>query len=173
MPFHRFALFLLALLVPLTAAAQTGSLRGTVTHAETGVLLPGVNVSLAGTTLGAATGADGTYVLANIPAGRYTLVASSLGFEASEVVVFVRAGATVTADLALAEMPLDIGEVVVTARESLTGGPGGVRDIPGSAHYIGPEELQRFAYNDIHRVLREIPGVNLQEEDGYGHRPSI
>ncbi|MEP0548599.1 MAG: TonB-dependent receptor [Rhodothermales bacterium] len=173
MPFHRIAAFLVAFLVPFAAVAQTGGVRGIVVDAETGVPLPGVNVAVEGTALGAATGKNGTYDLDAIPAGRYTLVASSLGFQAAEVVVFVRADAVTTADFALAEQPIDIGEVVVTARETLTGGPDGIRDIPGSAHYIGAERLEQFADTDIHRVLREIPGVNLQEEDGYGLRPNI
>jgi len=48
-----------------------------------------------------------------------------------------------------------------------------VKDITGSAHYIGEEELDKYNYNDINRVLRQIPGVNIQEEEGYGNRPNI
>lgn len=47
------------------------------------------------------------------------------------------------------------------------------QEIPGAAAYIGPEELKTFHYNDIHRVLRMVPGVNIQEEDGFGLRPNI
>jgi Fe(3+) dicitrate transport protein len=161
------------LLFPLTVLAQTGSVRGTIYAAEDGALLPGVNVVLEGTELGTATDAAGTFTIAGIPAGPYTLVASSIGFQTARVAIRVRAGETVAVDVVLDERPIDIGEVVVTARETLTGGPDGIRDIPGSAHYIGPEELDRFADTDIHRVLREIPGVNIQEEDGYGLRPNI
>lgn len=45
--------------------------------------------------------------------------------------------------------------------------------IAGSAHFIGPEKLEQFAYSDIQRIAREVPGVSLQIEDGYGLRPNI
>ena len=48
-----------------------------------------------------------------------------------------------------------------------------VRDVPGSAHQIDSEELEVYLASDIMRVLRSVPGVYLQEEDGYGLRPNI
>ena len=43
----------------------------------------------------------------------------------------------------------------------------------GAAHFIGPEELLRFNYSDIQDIIREVPGVSVQIEDGYGLRPNI
>jgi len=45
--------------------------------------------------------------------------------------------------------------------------------ITGSAEFIGPEDLQKFEYTDVQRILRQAPGVSLQVEDGYGLRPNI
>jgi Fe(3+) dicitrate transport protein len=47
------------------------------------------------------------------------------------------------------------------------------RKMPGSAHFISDDELEVFNYADIQQILRKVPGVNLQLEDGYGLRPNI
>jgi Fe(3+) dicitrate transport protein len=47
------------------------------------------------------------------------------------------------------------------------------RKAAGSAHYVDQEALARFNYRDINRVLRQVPGVYLVEEEGYGLRPNI
>jgi Fe(3+) dicitrate transport protein len=44
---------------------------------------------------------------------------------------------------------------------------------PGSAHVVTQEEIEKFELGDIHRILRSVPGVNIQEEDGFGLRPNI
>lgn len=44
---------------------------------------------------------------------------------------------------------------------------------PGSAHELTQEDLDTFRYTDVMRNLAEIPGIYVQEEDGYGLRPNI
>ena len=47
--------------------------------------------------------------------------------------------------------------------------------VPGSAHVLEGKELEKVntGFNDISRILRNVPGVNVQEEDGFGLRPNI
>ncbi|QDF68172.1 TonB-dependent receptor [Shewanella sp. SNU WT4] len=44
---------------------------------------------------------------------------------------------------------------------------------PSSSHEITQAELDKFKYTDIMRTLATIPGIYIQEEDGYGLRPNI
>ena len=55
----------------------------------------------------------------------------------------------------------------------ITGGTERIQRLPGSAHFIDSDALARFAYSDVQRIAREIPGVSIQVEDGYGLRPNI
>ncbi len=48
-----------------------------------------------------------------------------------------------------------------------------IADIPGSAHLIDQQELATYIQSDIMRVLRSVPGVYVQEEEGFGLRPNI
>ncbi len=170
---RSFAVLVTALLLPLAASAQPAALTGTVTDATTGRPLFGVNVAVEATAFGTATDPAGRFVIGDLRPGRYTFIASAVGFRTERRRVGLAPGETAVLDFALEEQPLDIGEVVVTARETLTGGPGGLGDLPGSVHYLGPEQLRAFADTDVLRALRAVPGVNVQEEDGYGLRPNI
>lgn len=46
-------------------------------------------------------------------------------------------------------------------------------ELPGSVHQISLTELQQHHHSDIHRVLRTVPGINVQDEEGFGLRPNI
>jgi Fe(3+) dicitrate transport protein len=48
-----------------------------------------------------------------------------------------------------------------------------VNNIPGSAHQLSQDDLEKFDYTDIMRTLTSIPGVYVLEEDGYGLRANI
>lgn len=61
-------------------AANTGKIAGKVTDSQTGNPLPGVNVIVEGTDLGAATDADGEYFILRVPVGTYTLRAQIIGY---------------------------------------------------------------------------------------------
>ncbi len=53
--------------------AQSGSIQGTVKDKNTGEALPGANVVVKGTSLGAATDLDGKFLIRNLPVGKQTM----------------------------------------------------------------------------------------------------
>ncbi|MEN0059785.1 MAG: TonB-dependent receptor, partial [Bdellovibrio sp.] len=44
---------------------------------------------------------------------------------------------------------------------------------PNSAHFISKEQLEQQQQSDVTRILKQVPGVYVQEEDGFGLRPNI
>jgi len=66
-----------------------------------------------------------------------------------------------------ADDPVELQQIYIT------GGQDEISTLPGSATLIDQMSLEQFEYTDIHRVLNEVPGINIQEEDGYGLRPNI
>ncbi len=71
----------LMLMSILPAGTTNGQLKGTVTDASTGDPVVGANVYLENSRIGAATYADGKYLLLNIPPGMYTVICKMIGYQ--------------------------------------------------------------------------------------------
>ena len=67
----------------------------------------------------------------------------------------------------------DKGESSFHEELTIVGTREDARDVNGAAHVIGAQDLREFAYSDIQRIARRVPGVSVQVEDGYGLRPNI
>src|SRR5262245_65012904 len=74
-------ILLAAAAVPGAFAQSTGTIKGKMIDKDTKGPLPFGNVVVVGTTLGAMTREDGTFVLPNVPVGVYQIKASYLGYE--------------------------------------------------------------------------------------------
>ena len=103
--------WLLLMLFALPLLAQDKAIEGKVTSSEDGSSLPGVNVSIKGTTRGTTTDANGAYNL-TVPSNAATLVFSFIGFKSQEVPIGTKTviNALLTADASQLE------EIVVTAQ---------------------------------------------------------
>src|SRR5678815_3746393 len=92
-------------------SAQTRTIKGKVVSSQDQTSIPGVTVSLKGSQQATTTGTDGVFSL-SAPAGRVTLVLSSVSFGAREVAV----GENETdVNIELTRTTQHLNEVVVTA----------------------------------------------------------
>ena len=72
------------------------------------------------------------------------------------------------------EEAIELNASDILMREvSIIGSKFNVRDVAGSAAFLGVQDIREHGVDDINRVLRRVPGVNLREEDGYGLFPNI
>jgi hypothetical protein len=101
---------------PGAPGTSTGTVTGTVTNGTTNTAEAGVTVTAAPSGTSTTTGTDGTYTLADLPIGVYTLTFTKTGFTTQTVQdISVVAGATRTEDLTIqAADPNNPGVIAVS-----------------------------------------------------------
>jgi len=161
-----------SMLCGFSAVAQKASIAGVVNPVESTAPIVNASVYLDNTNYGTITDSKGRYLIEDITPGKYVLVTTTLGYGILRKPIELSSDQVLTIDFSLEENVMDLPPVVIES-VTLTGGNKGIRDIPGSAHYISPKDIQKFSYTDINRTLRAVPGINIQEEDGFGLRPNI
>ncbi|GAB4395873.1 MAG: SusC/RagA family TonB-linked outer membrane protein [Microscillaceae bacterium] len=147
----------LVLATVATAFAQTRTVKGRVTDAETGEGVPGVSVFVKGTTTGTVTDINGNYEI-SVSEGAI-LVFQAVGMRTTEQTV----GAQGTIDLAMAKDTTELGEVVVTAvgieREK--------KALGYAVSTVASEQIEQKTEGDIGRLLRgKASGVNVTQTNG-------
>lgn len=163
-------LLLLALLAAASAspagaqAPAAGTVRGIVISAE-GAPLAGARVTLRGGARQGVTDDRGAFVLAEVPAGRWTLRAERLGHLAAERAVEVRSGEEAAVALSLAEGAVALEGLEVTTQRrrtaSATRTETELLDIPQSIQVVGQDVIRRQAVLDLEDALRNVSGVTF------------
>lgn len=137
-------------------AGTTGKIAGVVQDAETGEPLPGVNITLEGTTMGAATDGAGRYVVLFVPPGTYTLRASMIGYSPMRVEnVRVSIDLTTEINFKLRSTVLELGEAVTVIAER----PMVVKDLTASTSVMGSEEIKALPVTEVHEALALTAGL--------------
>lgn len=155
-------LFLFGLLSAGGAYGQSGSIEGTVTDAESGQPLPGVNVVIGDLNTGASTNANGQYTIQDVPTGTYEVTAQFVGYQSQTQEVEVAAGQTVTVDFALSGETVGLDEVVVTG----AAGQAQRREVGNTVSSISVGELEDNPASVEDILSGSLPGVTLSVGEG-------
>ncbi len=149
-----YSVIAIFLCLPISLFAQA-TIEGTVTEGRTGEPMPGVNVIIQGTTIGASTNADGEYTIDNVDPGTYILEARFIGFASSTQEVTVN-DETIEVNFVLRQSSINLNEVVVTG----AGGPVEKKKLGNSIGTIDSEELTTAPISTFSDVLQgREPGL--------------
>lgn len=160
--------FVLLALAPAASLAQTGQIRGQVTSERDGDYLPGAQVVLEGTSLGAATDRNGRYRIDGVPEGDYTLVVSYLGYEEFRGEISVADNRIETQDASLAPSFVQAEGITVQLRQGQAKALSLQRTAPTIVNIVDEEQIQLFPDHNTAEVLQRVPGVNISRSQGEG-----
>jgi outer membrane receptor protein involved in Fe transport len=134
-----------------------------------GRALSGVSVRVAGTSVGTSTGNDGSYSIADVPAGIYTVVASSVGMKPvrKEVRVGGRNRQSVL-DFCMEEIAAELTELVVEAKSPVQR----IRESSFNVIAVDAKALYNTSL-DISHALDRVSGVKIRETGGMGSGSQI
>ena len=148
-------LLLLTFLFTITSIGQTLNVTGVVKDATTGEVLPGVSISIKGTTLGTETDFDGLYSI-KVDKGA-TLVFNYLGYQKKEVVVNES-----TINVSLSESAETLDEIVVIGY-----GTQNKKEVTGAVTVVGSATIEDLKPTRIEQALQgQVAGVNITQNSG-------
>ena len=158
------ALFFLFLWVPCLVSAQSfrGSIRGRIVD-PSGSVIVGATVSAKNTAIGLVretkTGDDGAYVLAELPAGVYTVTAHAAGLSPVAQNVRVSVGADTNADFDLTSIEQQRTQLTVTAQAPVIEQ---TRDVLGEV--VDRQLVNELPLNgrDFGKLVALVPGVTVE-----------
>jgi len=139
--------------------AQTATLRGRVTDAQSGEGLPqaAVQVTATGVQSGAASDIDGAYTVSNLAAGTYTVTVTYVGYERRTMTVTLGAGESRTLNISLSGTGVELNPVVVSASRRQEK----VLDAPASVSVLEATQIRGRAATTPTDYLRGLPAVDI------------
>ncbi len=162
---YRIFLFLILAAMAFGLQAQTGTVRGNVYEKGSGDPVMFGNVRLDGTTMGANTDINGFFTISNVPAGKYNLVATYLGYDSTAIDIEVREGSIIYKKLYLDESGINLQVVDVSGKKEESR-----KEVQVSKVRVTPKQIKALptigGEADIAQYLTVIPGVILTGDQG-------
>ncbi len=141
--------------------SRNGSLKGKVVDIKSGEPLPGVNIIVMKTLLGASSDLQGNYYVSQIPVGTYQVRASMMGYKEQLVSVSISSAGEITQNFYLTETVIESPTVIITASKKAQS----FQEVPNSVSLITMKDIQRRNRTYLNQVLEYTPGVYMMEGD--------
>lgn len=149
----------LALVPALTMAGTKGRIKGTVVDLQTGEPLIGANVIVVGSSIGAATDANGDFVLLNLEAGVYDLKSSYLGYQTITLTgVRVNADLTTYVTFELPDEEVQVGTVEIIASKPLI-----QKDATNATRITSSEDIEALPVRGVNNIIALTAGVVFKD----------
>src|SRR4030095_11515199 len=166
---QRFFLVAVILVTGFTASAQH-TFKAKIINKETGEGVAKASVTLEELKRTAAADSTGVILIKDIPAGKYTIKITSVGYTEKEVTYDFPPDQDVTIEMETEEEEEE--EVVIQSTRSTRT----IRDIPTRVEFVAGEELDEKANmkpGDIRMVLNESTGITTQQTSATSANASI
>jgi len=162
-------LFFISIFTSLTIAASSGTIKGKIRDAQTKESLPFSNVVVVGTSWGTSSDVEGNYILQNIPAGKYTIRGSYIGYKSQEFEIEITDGQTIKKDFNLKAEGIYSDSVVITAQaEGQTKAINEQLSSIAIKNVVSAAKLQELPDANAAESVGRLPGVSLIREGGEG-----
>lgn len=151
----KLLFYLAIILLPGVVFAQSGKISGQVRGEDTGEPLPGANVVIAGTALGAATDLEGYFTILNVAPGTYTLQAAFIGYSKMTVEdIRVSINQTTTLDFDLKTEALAGEEVTIVSQRPVV-----EPDVSANVANVEAVEIENVPVAGISEFIRLQSGI--------------
>ena len=95
----KISILFLFICISILSYAQTGTIRGFVYEKETGEPMMFTNVYIKENKIGSSTDVNGFFNISKVPAGSYTLLVTSIGYDTLKIPITIKAGGFVNQKL--------------------------------------------------------------------------
>lgn len=163
---------ILATTASTISVAYAGEIRGTVSDSSQTKQLQAANVTIEELGRTVTTDRDGSYVIADVPEGSYTVIARYVGAAPAVRKVAVSEAGSTTLDFSLGAG--DSNEILVIGQAAnLSSSLSRQKEADGISSVITRDAIGQFPDQNVAESIRRLPGVNVLNDQGEGRFVSI
>ncbi len=145
--------------------AQNASIKGFVYDAGNGEPMPFASVFLKGTSLASFTDLNGYYSIVKIKPGKYTLAATTLGYDSTFVEIELKEDEVINKKIVLKKKNVELTQVEISAERETK-----KTEVKIAVESVTPKEIKSLpslgAEGDIVQYMQVVPGVVSSGDQG-------